>query len=300
MVTPLELCGFEAGLAIGFDIFGFSSQSIPFSQQEQINCSDPSNTSPVHPTSFDEYQSPSAFLSDFSEDDNLEYAEPETLHQQEIITDPNDFSIHPGHLRPVPNFSAYTPLSEKDPAKHDNCYRYHGIGTSDSHASIDPRLLGCPILTLEATSEAVASDPSTQSTDPQEAILTAPTQSAEASHLRNEYSFHSPGYSMASGGAKVTLHGKRTLSKTDASPSSSKHRRVEDIGVINKDTAILRLPCTKPPCTSTFLTRRDLDRHIATVHKKLKLECPLCRKQFASRIDNLNRHMKTTCRNRPQ
>ncbi len=53
--------------------------------------------------------------------------------------------------------------------------------------------------------------------------------------------------------------------------------------------------CTDASCNWTFISKRDRDRHINSVHNDLKEPCPRCGKLFKPRGDNLKRHMKKHC-----
>jgi len=51
-----------------------------------------------------------------------------------------------------------------------------------------------------------------------------------------------------------------------------------------------RIACTEEDCEKTFLSKSDMNRHIASVHEKLKFPCPECGKNF--HIDFLKKHIQ--------
>ena len=56
--------------------------------------------------------------------------------------------------------------------------------------------------------------------------------------------------------------------------------------------------CTEPGCDLGFSTRRDLERHRASVHETTSTACPYCLKSFGRRADNLKRHIADFCHGR--
>ncbi|TGZ82386.1 hypothetical protein EX30DRAFT_183858 [Ascodesmis nigricans] len=58
--------------------------------------------------------------------------------------------------------------------------------------------------------------------------------------------------------------------------------------------------CTFPGCSSTFVRKTDLARHVAGVHEKRKdHQCPRCGEGFP-RKDTMRRHVEGGCRRRPK
>lgn len=57
-----------------------------------------------------------------------------------------------------------------------------------------------------------------------------------------------------------------------------------------------RFACEKEGCSATSPTKKDLRRHIVTVHDQVKVQCPTCQKSLRGRDDNLKRHMRRYCK----
>lgn len=54
--------------------------------------------------------------------------------------------------------------------------------------------------------------------------------------------------------------------------------------------------CPEDLCATTFISKRDLERHVNGVHHKLFTRCPHCFKQLKARSDNVKRHVDKFCR----
>lgn len=57
-----------------------------------------------------------------------------------------------------------------------------------------------------------------------------------------------------------------------------------------------RVACNWGLCDQTFLSKRDLRRHIIARHKGGVLRCPRCQKTLGAREDNMKRHQKSYCK----
>jgi len=77
---------------------------------------------------------------------------------------------------------------------------------------------------------------------------------------------------------------KFALSPPPSSPRASRPR------------AIRAFQCPEILCAKTFISKRDLGRHVNGVHHKLFARCPNCSKQLRARDDNLKRHVDKFCK----
>lgn len=70
--------------------------------------------------------------------------------------------------------------------------------------------------------------------------------------------------------------------------------------VTNSKPATLENPycCRRDECTRPFKRRKDLMRHIRTVHEKKQLQCRDCGQTIRGRKDNLKRHRENSCKGR--
>lgn len=57
-----------------------------------------------------------------------------------------------------------------------------------------------------------------------------------------------------------------------------------------------KMVCERGGCSASFPTKKDLRRHIVTVHDQVKVQCPRCLKSLRGRDDNLKRHMGRYCK----
>ncbi|KAH6850400.1 hypothetical protein B0I37DRAFT_404241 [Chaetomium sp. MPI-CAGE-AT-0009] len=64
----------------------------------------------------------------------------------------------------------------------------------------------------------------------------------------------------------------------------------------SRPRAIRAFQCPENLCAKTFISKRDLGRHVNGVHHKLFARCPNCSKQLRARDDNLKRHVDKFCK----
>ena len=58
-----------------------------------------------------------------------------------------------------------------------------------------------------------------------------------------------------------------------------------------------RFACSQNGCPKSFVTKRDLRRHVDARHEDSSIHCPLCSKRFkGKRHDNLIRHVNEFCK----
>lgn len=63
-------------------------------------------------------------------------------------------------------------------------------------------------------------------------------------------------------------------------------------------TTSKRYPCPQADCNQAFISKRDAQRHVESVHEILRRPCPRCSKILRNRSDNFKRHLEKFCKKR--